>query len=68
MPNIHLTSENTRSDAADLGVIANTIRAAIAQVGNFGLLCFHHSNTPSVNALMSVRSNPAGKWQQPADS
>ena len=41
LPNMDSTKEKTRSEAAELGIIANTMRAAFAQVGMVGWLIFH---------------------------
>ena len=48
LPNKESAREKTRSDAADDGAMEKMMRAAIAQVGNAGLLLRHHSSTPSV--------------------
>ena len=48
MPNMDLTSEKTRSEAAELGARAKMMRAALAHVGNWGLYARHHVSSASV--------------------
>ena len=59
LPNICLTSEKTRSDAAELGVMAKMIRAALAHVGKLGLYVRHHLSKPTVY-VVHVRVVEAG--------
>ena len=52
-PKYSLSSENTRSAAAELGVNEKTIRAASAHVGNLVPWVAHQPSTFSVNAFVS---------------
>ena len=58
LPNMDSTREKTRSEAAELGVIAKTMRATLAQVGMVGWLIFHHLSSAVVYSLTSVLSKP----------
>ena len=52
------TSEKTRSDAAELAVIAKMIRAALAHVGIVGWLTFHHFRSSDVYSWTLAVLNP----------
>ena len=59
LPNMEATSEKTRSDAPELGVVAKMMRAAVAQVGMVGWLTFHHLRSSLVYSLTSAALKPS---------